>query len=99
MHQHVCTTTNMNCPRCSAYAASALVAARSRSAATGSCAHWVSFRMCVLTVCGLSCLGWSACSAAKAAQPERVLEVDPLEHGKHQEVSRGCSAGQPLADP
>ena len=27
-------------------------------------------------------------SAAKAAQPERALEVDALEHGKHQEVSR-----------
>jgi hypothetical protein len=31
----------------------------------------------------------AVCSAAKAAQPERVLEVDPLEHGKHQEVRTG----------
>lgn len=32
------------------------------------------------------CMSASACSAAKAAQPDRALEIDPLEHGKHQEV-------------
>lgn len=36
----------------------------------------------------MSCVLLCLCvrSAAKAAQPERALEVDPLEHGKHQEV-------------
>lgn len=39
---------------------------------------------CKPPVCMCMC---AACRAAKAEQPDRVLEVDPLAHGKHQEVS------------
>jgi hypothetical protein len=40
--------------------------------------------MCV-PVCVCVCV--CPCRAAKAEQPDRVLEVDPLAHGRNQEVS------------